>query len=175
MEAHIYIMSSSTLLIILLQRDVTYSNCVRAGGGSRPRGGGGRSGGFGFGGGGGGRSGGFGSGFGRGGGGFSSGGGDGGGGGSGGFVKIDWGALNASRAQAEIEKWKGDVHLFSEHTCQLFHPVLLLGAPPINKMFYREDPEVAGLSSAQVEDIWYNTSSSTLTHNYIPRHLIHVN
>ncbi|CAI8021536.1 Probable ATP-dependent RNA helicase DDX43, partial [Geodia barretti] len=113
------------------------------GGGSRPRGGGGRSGGFGFGGGGGGRSGGFGSGFGRGGGGFSSGGGDGGGGGSGGFVKIDWGALNASRAQAEIEKWKG--------------------APPINKMFYREDPEVAGLSSAQVEDIWLSMNDLKVT------------
>ena len=55
-------------------------------------------------------------------------------------------------------------YLFSEHKCQLFHPVLLLGAPPINKMFYRENPEVAGLSSAQVEDIWYNTSCSTLTH-----------
>ena len=28
------------------------------------------------------------------------------------------------------------------------------GAPPIKKCFYYEDAEVAGLDSAQVEDIW---------------------
>lgn len=28
------------------------------------------------------------------------------------------------------------------------------GAPPIKKYFYHEDPEVAGLDSAQVEDVW---------------------
>ena len=43
--------------------------------------------------------------------------------------------------------------------CQLF-PMLFMsevfkiaGAPPIKKHFYQEDPEVAGMSSAQVEDI----------------------
>ena len=77
-------------------------------GGTRGRGRGSRGRGFGGGGGGG-----FGGGFGGGGfgGGFGGGGGGGfsgsSGGGGGGFAKIDWGALNANRAQAEIEKWKG--------------------------------------------------------------------
>ena len=31
--------------------------------------------------------------------------------------------------------------------------VIVTGAPPIKKNFYQEDPEVAGLSYAQVEDI----------------------
>ena len=73
-------------------------------GGPRGGGGGGRNGGFG---GGGGRSGGFGSGFGRGGGGRSGTTDSGSSGSGGGFGQIDWAALNAGRAQAEIEKWKG--------------------------------------------------------------------
>ena len=116
----IFLVEVTTLLVRMFAGGFNSRSNGRRGGFGSGFGGGGGRGSSGFGGG---FGSGFGSGFGGGGGRGSSGFGGGGVGSSGssggGFGKIDWAALNANRAQAEIEKWAGTCTCISHSTVVL--------------------------------------------------------